>query len=82
MEHYAENAPPIEDDELLYRRILDGTGKYDPDNQEFPVSGKAFRPNRLDTTGLSFSRSKFTTPEEEAGRGAEGKNYYIGTACW
>ena len=63
---------PIEDDEILYRRIplhwySDGW-----------VDNQAFLPNRKrDEDGLSLFRAKYKTPEEVATTNRSGKKYHV-----
>lgn len=66
---------PIDDGEILFRRIPVSTGWYQPDKQP-PLEPEAFRPNRFDDTGISVSREKYT-PLEQAARGQPGKDYYV-----
>jgi hypothetical protein len=72
----ADGSEPITDDELLYRRIPVSQNWYDRAIDEKP-SPLAFRPTQFDTTGLSLSRSKYKTIEEAA-RGAQGKQFFVG----
>ena len=66
---------PIDDDEILYRRIPVSQEWYDP-NDDLPPSPEAFRPVKHDATGLSLSREKYKNIEEAA-RGQAGKNYFV-----
>lgn len=66
---------PIDDGEILYRRIPVSTGWYQAD-KEPPLEPEAFRPNRNDTSGISLSRAKYTSIEEAA-RGQPGRSYYV-----
>ena len=68
-------ADPIDDDELIYRRVPESQGWYDASNQTLqPLS---FHPHRQhDTTGISVSRARFKSLEEAA-RGQPGKTYYV-----
>lgn len=66
-----DDSEPIADDEVLMRRISKKTGWYTP-GQTPPVSPKAFKPGEQDTTGLSFFRRKFRTPESLAAAGRGG----------
>lgn len=67
---------PIADDELLYRRIPASLNWYDPTTGV--VKPEAFGPHKQrDQTGLSVSRAKFGSAEQEAERGRPGKTYYI-----
>ena len=66
---------PIDDDELLYRRIPTSTDWYDPSLRE--LTPQAFAPHKKrDTSGLSVSRAKYKSIEEAA-RGRPGKSYYV-----
>lgn len=63
---------PIEDDEILYRRIPE---RWFNGNE---VEDQAFLPHREnDVDGLSLTRAKYSTPEEALGAGRPGKRYYI-----
>lgn len=76
MQHPApENVDPIADDELLYRRILQAEGWYDP--QTGHIERYAFRPNKPDVTGLSLGRSKYRTASDEGALGRQGKQYFV-----
>jgi hypothetical protein len=66
---------PIDDDEILYRRIPLSTGWFQPD-KEPSLEPEAFRPTRLDSSGISVSRQKYTSLEQAA-RGQPGKVYYV-----
>ena len=66
---------PIDDAEILYRRIPFSTGWYQPDKQP-PLEPEAFRPTRFDSSGISVSRKKCTSLEQAA-RGQPGKVYYV-----
>lgn len=70
----ADRAEPIDDDELLYRRIP--MAWHDPSIDERP-SPQAFRPRKDDTSGLSLTREKYHTPEEAAALGRAGNKYYV-----
>lgn len=66
---------PIEDDEILYRRVPASTGWYDP--VEGRLKPEAFGPHRTqDSTGLSLARAKYKTIEEAA-EGRPGKSYFV-----
>jgi hypothetical protein len=66
---------PIDDDELLYRRVPLSQNWYDFDSQE--LNAQAFAPNKnRDTTGLSVSRAKYKSLEDAA-RGQPGKSYLV-----
>jgi len=71
-----DEADPISDDELLYRRIPVNLGWY---SLEGGLTAGAFGPHRKnDQTGLSLSRSKYKSIEEAA-KGQPEKAYYVGT---
>jgi hypothetical protein len=66
---------PIEDSEFVYRRIPQKY--YDPD-LPVPIPAVAFRPNPIDTTGISMFRARFLTPAETlAGVDASKRNTYV-----
>lgn len=71
----SDGSEPIADHEILYRRIPAASGFYDPLVDPNP-SPLAFRPTKQDTTGVSLARAKYTDLEQ-AGRGREGKQYYV-----
>jgi hypothetical protein len=64
---------PIEDDEILYRRIL--TDWYDPTDAS--ISDNAFKPNKHDVDGISLCRAKLVRIEVAA-QGRSSKGYYVG----
>lgn len=62
---------PIEDDELLYRRIPTVW------QSESGISDQAFAPHKTeDPTGLSVTRAKYKSLHEAA-NGRPGKSYYV-----
>ncbi|MHB1038251.1 MAG: hypothetical protein ACYC35_27825 [Pirellulales bacterium] len=66
---------PVEDGELLYRRIPASTGWYDP--AAGVLKAEAFGPHKTqDITGLSVARAKYKSIEEAA-RGTLGKSYFV-----
>jgi hypothetical protein len=75
-------APPISDDELLYRRIPKSMNWYHP-GEPAEVDDEAFRPHKLnDTTGLSFQRARSQShPEfmtvEDAAKGPSKLGYVV-----
>lgn len=69
---FEDDIGPIEDDEILYRRIP--ISQYDSTDPN--PSPEAFRPHKNDTTGISLSRGKHTTIEKAA-RGHSEDGYYI-----
>lgn len=65
---------PIADDEIIYRRVPESTGWYDPASQT--LSLPAFAPRKDDISGISVSRAKYKTIEQAA-QGRPGKSYYV-----
>lgn len=66
---------PIEDGELLYRRVPASTRWYDPATGV--LRSEAFGPHKTqDITGLSVVRAKHKSIEEAA-RGRPGKSYFV-----
>ena len=66
---------PIEDDELLYRRVPASTGWYGPDTGG--LKSEAFGPHKTrDITGLSVVRAKHKSIKEVA-RGRPGKSCFV-----
>lgn len=63
---------PIDDDELLYRRVSVRSGWYD--KQE--LSPHAFGPNRNDQTGISVFRARYRSIDSAA-RGPSPDGYYV-----
>ncbi len=68
-----DGTEPIDDDELLYRRIP--LPHFDESNDPKPTP-QAFKPRRDDTTGLSVSRAKYKNIEQVA-QNSRGKQYYV-----
>jgi hypothetical protein len=69
-----DSTDPIDDEELLYRRVPASTGWYSP---EAGLSPQAFAPHKtLDATGLSVYRGKYKSVEDVA-RGRPGRSYYV-----
>ena len=68
-----DDSEPIEDDELLYRRVQ--LVHFDPSQGPCP-SPQAFRATAHDETGVSVFRAKFTTVEDVV-RNDRGKSYYV-----
>ena len=65
----------IADDELLYRRVPESTGWYNPATGI--LASQAFAPHKTnDATGLSVSRATYQSIEEAA-KGRPGKSYYV-----
>ncbi len=67
---------PIEDDEVLYRRVPASQGWWNAARPEDGLSPQAFHPNRNDTDGISLFRAKHTSIEQAAS-GRPGKSYFI-----
>lgn len=68
--------PPVEEGEILFRRIPKSQPWYDPHGDDSHPKWAAYQPNKRDVTGISLVRARFKTIEEAA-RGAEGKEYFI-----
>lgn len=68
-----EEYEPIEDDEILFRRVP--LKLYDR-KAEPPVHRDSFRPREYDKTALSLYRAKFQTAED-VGRTGTAKGYYV-----
>ena len=64
----------IDDDELLYRRILVSSGYYSPDTET--ISSQAFAPSKEDASGLSVSRAKYKSAKDAA-HGRNGKPAHV-----
>lgn len=69
-----DGTEPIDPDEVLYRRVL--TDYYDPAKSPHPLV-RGYHPNSSDTTGLSLTRAKYSSLQEEAARGRNPKGYYV-----
>ena len=69
----ADGTEPIDDDELLYRRVP--LVHFD-ENNDPKLTPQTFRPRSDDTTGLSISRAKYKTAEQAA-QNSRGKQYYV-----
>jgi hypothetical protein len=59
----SDDAPPIDPDEFLLRRIPITGGYFDPKKAP-PVQSGAFRPNRGDTDGISIYRERLLSASE------------------
>lgn len=70
-----DGSEPIADDEILYRRIPESTGWYQP-KLDKPVARHAFRPNKSDVDGISLWRATYVSIEQAA-QGKPGKRYYV-----
>jgi hypothetical protein len=70
-----DGTEPIADDEFLYRRIPVSQPWYDATTGM--VDADAFRPTALDQTGLSLGRAKYLSPEGEAAKGRDGKEFRV-----
>jgi hypothetical protein len=72
-----DGSEPIADDEVVFRRISDRSGWYNP-SLDRPVAWEAFRPNENDVRGLSVWRAKYISAPEAAARGARpGRRYFV-----
>jgi len=68
---------PIEDDEIVFRRVPNNIDWYNPESQR-PVAWVTFRPNPKDTDGISVWRAKYKSPEEVAAIHARlGRQYWV-----
>ena len=74
----ADGSEPLDDDELIYRRILAKAGHFNPDSRR--LSPEAFRPGKHDETGISVDRNKYRTLEEAA-HGRNENGYYVAVLC-
>ena len=68
----SDGTEPIDDDELLYRRVPVSTGWY----SEGGLSLEAFDPRPNEHTGISIYRAKYKTLEEAA-KGKGKKGYFV-----
>lgn len=68
---FADGTQPVEDDELLYRRVP--SCHFD---SESGLSPEAFGPHRNDEDGLSLSRANYTTAVQVA-QGPSPHPYYV-----
>ena len=66
-----DGTEPIEDDEILYRRIV-----LDQYSDEGGLTRLAFKSWPYDKTGLSVFRAKYTTPKDVA-QNDRGKQYWV-----
>lgn len=68
---------PVADDEILFRRVSEASGWYDPTSDR-PVAWLAFKPNENDVSGLSVWRAKYRSAAETATIGAQpGRRYFV-----
>jgi len=68
---------PVADDEVLYRRVSDRSGWYDP-SLDRPIAWEAFRPNERDLDGISLWRARsYESPERVARIGAKANRQYF-----
>jgi hypothetical protein len=73
----AEGNEPLSDAEIVYRRVSDKSGWYQPESER-PVAWEAFRPNPKDTAGISVWRAKDLTAEQMAEKFARpDRCYYV-----
>src|SRR5262245_18616018 len=71
-----DGTEPIDDDEVLYRRIPVSQGWYDTGTSPNP-SPQAFRPRDDDATGLSLVRGGPYNSVEQAAKGPSKKGYFV-----
>ena len=69
----ADGTEPIDDDELLYRRVP--LSHFNESNDP-KLTPQTFRPRQDDTTGLSVSRAKYKSIEQVA-QNPRDKQYYV-----
>ena len=71
-----DGSEPIEDDEIVFRRIPVSQNWYDPSlaNRLYHA---AFKPRRDEHTGISLLRAKYNTLEEAA-KGPAKQGYFVG----
>jgi hypothetical protein len=75
MEFVSQQPDPIDDEEFLLRRIPVSTSWY---STEHGLAKEAFAPHQTrDLTGLSLTRMKYRSPEEDARAGTNPKGYYV-----
>jgi len=67
-------ADPINDDEIVYRKIPLSMGWYDEQTKK--VSPEAFKPRVDDLTGISFDRAILRSITDAA-QGQKNKKYYV-----
>ena len=71
-----DETDPIELDETLLRRIPNNP-EFVNESLELPVIRLAYKPQRLDTDGLSVFRELFTSAQEIVDQGTNVKGYYV-----
>jgi len=71
---YGDGTERLDDDELIYRRVLVSHDLFNPETGE--LSPEAFRPLRHDETGISVDRAKYRTVREAA-EGRNRKGYVV-----
>ena len=74
----ADSSGLVEDNELIYRRVVQTTNFYNQ-NQNPALSTMAFKPTDADVDGISVTRATLLQGNAEAAAalGFAGKNYYI-----
>jgi hypothetical protein len=73
-----DDAAPVVEDEIIYRRIPVSTGWYNPSLAP-PLSPRAFEPREDERTGISLVRdAEYNTPINAAAMGPSKHGYYIG----
>ena len=73
---YLDDAEPVADDELLYRRIPVSQHWYDPAVSAKPLL-RTFYPRTDDVTGLSVVRGEPYNTSEQAARGPSKSGYFV-----
>lgn len=71
-----DGTDPIDDEEILYRRIPVSQGWYNSNADPHP-SPQAFRPRDDDITGISLCRGGLYNTVEQAGHGPSKKGYFV-----
>src|SRR5665213_1704857 len=75
-----DGTEPIEDHEILYRRIPVSRKFYSPTTKQ--LSPGAFEPHKKnDDTGLSIVRAKYCSAVEDAAAGPSKSGYWIASLC-
>lgn len=71
-----DGTEPIERDEVLYRRISEKSGYYQPTRSP-KFSPRVLHPNNGDGDGISLYRSKYVTPEQVGKAGKQNQVYWV-----
>lgn len=67
---------PVEDGEILYRRVPVSMKWYDPGGDP-PLVSRAFRPRRDEFSGISLTRAKYCSCISEAAGGPSKQGYFV-----